>query len=224
MSDRDPIELAQERLEALERLFAHWRTTTDPADAHREAWDHINEEIAQARAAIAELGAQHQKEIEALQAQLDLATHSSKAQRDIAAARAAVSLEAERAKADEALRQREAERERLLAEVAELREEVTTLSSFSGERALALYTNRTTSDRARVDAAQREYEATQVRLAKAEAEARRSGARTALEMAQMDLAIEAARAECDRAEGAFRAAQARLASTLEKLAAWRTRG
>ena len=62
-----------------------------------------------------------------------------------------------------------------------------------------------------------------VKLAKAEAEAQQSGARTALEMAQLDIALEAARTERARAEHALTAAEARLASTRGKLETWRSR-
>jgi hypothetical protein len=227
VSDRDPLELAQERLTALEHLFDDWRAATDPDDAHREAWEHIDAEIAKARAAIVEAGAQHKKELEVLEeqhtAELDLATHSSRAHRDIVAARAAVSLETARAEADEALKEREAERESLLVEVEELREEVATLSSFSVERVLALYTARAEADEAEVAKVRKECNAARKRVTKAEAEGRRSGARTALEMAQMDLSLEMARAERDRAEQALATAESRLASAREKLAAWRAR-
>ncbi len=223
MSDRDPFD----PLAALERIFDDWRAATDPDGQHREAWDHIAAEIAAARSAIAETETHHQKQLETLRAQhaaeLDLATHSSRAHQDIAVARAAVDAEAARAQADRLAAEKEAERRRLLAEVAELREEVSTLSSFDATLALGLYSKREEADEADASTLRAECEAARARVARAEADARKSGARTALEMAQMDIALEQARAERDRAEHALASAEARLTNTREKLAAWRTR-
>jgi chromosome segregation ATPase len=196
VSARDPLHKAVARIQSLEAELSALKNESELLRERHEAQ-------------LEALKAQHR-------AQLDSATVSTRAQ--IENARMQTELMSMQMQAEAVEQDRESYLERLNALAAELSEEIDVLLSFSRETATAFYQHRVERETEVLRQAEESHRDAKRTLARKEAEAQASGQRTITQMAEIDMAINLARAEAQGAGVAVRDAKARLETLVEKLA------
>lgn len=199
MSARDPLQKAVARIAALETELASLKNETELLRERHEAQ-------------LETLKSQHR-------AQLEAATASTRTQ--IENARMQSELMTMQLQADLVEQDRESYLDRLNALAAELSEEIDVLLSFSRETAAAFYQRRVERETEVLRQAEEAHLVAKRALARKEAEAQASGQRTIAQMAEIDMAINLARAEAQSAGVAVRDAKTRLETLVEKLASCR---
>ena len=220
MPPRDPLQTALDRIAVLEAELTERRSAGGASQGEDAARLRAEAALSELKREMDVLREQHEAQLDSLklqhQAQLEAATLSTRAQ--IEHARMQSELQSVQLQAELVEQDRESYLEGLNALARELSEEIEVLLAFSREQAAAYYVERVARETAALAHAEEAHRAARRALAKKEAEAQASGQRTIAQMAEIDMALNLARAETQAAGVAVRDIKARLESLERKLA------